>query len=82
MLKIVQFTVCEQKVFILHVATEDLQWVHSVFGLGASSLQNAALKSDEDHMFTLTGKLEMGFHQTECSLALSTGISADEKKSK
>lgn len=45
-----------------------------MFGLGASSLQNVALKSDEDHMFTLTGKHEMGFHQTEGSLALRTGF--------
>lgn len=45
-----------------------------MFGLGASSLQNVALKSDEDHMFTLTRKHEMGFHQTERSVALSTGV--------
>lgn len=45
-----------------------------MFGLGASSLQNVALKSDEGHMFTLTGKPELGFHRTEGSLALSAGF--------
>lgn len=53
-----------------------------MFGLGASSLQNVALKSDEDYMFTLTGKHEMGFHQTEHSRASVPVFSADEKKSK
>lgn len=48
--------------------------------LHASPLQNVALKSDEDHMFTLRGKHEMGFHQTERSRVLTKVLSGDENK--
>lgn len=47
-----------------------------MFGLVASSLQNVALDSEGDRMFTLTGKHEMGFHQTKGSLALSTRVNS------
>lgn len=63
---------CEQKEFnmsqqrVYSRCTRCLDWVLPV--------HNVALKSDEDHMFTLTGKHERGFHQIEYSLALSTGF--------
>lgn len=73
---------CEQKEFISHVATEDVQWVHWVFGLGASSMQNAALKSDEDHMFTLQENLRWVFTRLNVVQPSAQAFSADEKKSK